>query len=161
MAGSDPGVRSHLLWGLGYSPESDAVSLLVQAYRQETEPRVRRAVIRGLSLRDEPHRTATLLMARAFDPDSAVRALARSALEGRRHRWQMSPRGQEVVWLRASKFSEGNPVGPLVGQVVRSDGLALPVVSDPDGVFLIPGMALSGEVSLLLATGSDSEQPSP
>jgi hypothetical protein len=151
LEGSDPVVRAHVALGLGHDPEPSAVSLLTSAYRFEEDPAVRRAVVRGLSLRTEVQRLATLALARELDPDDEVRALARAAIDGRtldpgiRPALGAEPR-RKVAWVTL----QSTVSGPLpAARLIRSDGLAVPAVADPDGALLIPGMP-AGPASLRL-----------
>jgi cellulose synthase operon protein C len=169
LEGSDPVVRAHVALGLGRDPEASAVSLLTSAYRFEEDAGVRRAVVRALSRRAEVQRLATLALARDLDPDDEVRALARGALDGRNLDPGLEPaRGVEprrgVAWvsIRANDAVEkaaGDDGGSPRHQersarLVRADGIALPVVADPDGELLVPGI-LAGPASLLLGRESD------
>jgi HEAT repeat protein len=146
LAGTDPVVRAHVALGLARDPEASSVSLLTNAYRFEEDPLVRRAVVRALSRRAEPQREATLLLARDLDPDDEVRSLARAALEGRaldpalRPALGVEPR-RSVAWVTIQP-TEGRASGKAAraARVVRSDGLAVPVVADPDGVLIVPGL---------------------
>lgn len=52
--------------------------------------------------------------------------------------------------LLRSAESAGKSPGLRAARVVRPDGLAVPVVADPDGVLLVPGLP-SGPATLLLA----------
>jgi len=142
LEGSDPVIRAHVALGLGRDPEPDSVSLLGSAYRFEEEPAVRRAIVRGLSRRPEAQRKRTLSLARDLDPDPVVRSLARAALEGRPLDQPTSPLATGVAWITivpnhpsAAASAAGRPA-----RVVRADGLAVPVVADPDGVLMVPGM---------------------
>ncbi|HZO14444.1 MAG TPA: hypothetical protein VFB62_14325, partial [Polyangiaceae bacterium] len=151
--------------GLAASPERDAVSLLADAYRFEPDIQVRRAIVRALSQRNEARRRATLALARDLDPDPGVRALARSALGGRRLAVAMPPAGRQVAWVmvRANSEAERKSVASRPGALVRPDGLALPVVADPDGGLLVPGLEDAGKLSLrlgALALERPSRQPS-
>ena len=106
---------------------------------------MRRAILRALSRRSEVQRAATLTMARDLDPDDEVRALARSAIEGR----NLDPAAQAgsaieaarpIAWIVIAP-NDGQPLtAPRSARLTRSDGLAIPVVTDPDGVLLIPGL---------------------
>ena len=145
LEGSDPVVRAHTALGLGRDPEASAVSLLAAAYRFEDDASVRRAIIRALSLRSEVQRAATLALARDLDPDDEVRALARSAIEGR----SLDPVVQAAGGLEAARpiawivvaSNDGKPLDAArSARLTRSDGLAIPVVTDPDGALLIPGL---------------------
>jgi HEAT repeat protein len=151
--GTDPIVRLHVALGLAHSPESDAVALLADAYRFEPDPRVRRAIIRALSLRPEKRRDATLERAAELDPDGEVRGLAAAARKGRKFALNRTPNGKEVAWvsLRANSAAEKAAVVSRPGMLVRDDGLALPVVSAPDGVILVPGLGDRHEVSIVMA----------
>jgi hypothetical protein len=156
LAGSDPAVRAHVALGLARDPEPDAASLLAGAYRFEEDASVRRAIVRALSRRKEAQRERTLLWARDLDPDEAVRALARAALAGRAlDEPRPTPRA-DVVWVsltpndpRSAPMAAGR-----TARLLRSDGLAVPVVADPDGVLLVPGLP-PGESSLLLGKAPD------
>ncbi|MEP7120420.1 MAG: HEAT repeat domain-containing protein [Byssovorax sp.] len=145
LEGSDPVVRAHTALGLGRDPEASAVSLLTSAYRFEDDASVRRAIVRALSRRSEVQRTATLITARDLDPDDEVRALARSAIDGR----DLDPAAQagssieaarRIAWIVVTP-NDGQPLSAArSARLTRSDGLAIPVVTDPDGVLLIPGL---------------------
>jgi HEAT repeat protein len=153
LEGSDPVIRAHVALGLGRDPEPDGVSLLAGAYRFEEDPAVRRAIVRGLSRRAEVQRRRTLTLARDLDPDSIVRSLARAALEGRPLDQPASPLATGVAWIRVIPNDGAAAVSAAVraARVIRSDGLAIPVVADPDGVILVPGMP-PGLSALVLAS---------
>ncbi len=152
LAGTDPLIRAHTALGLATDPETDAVSLLVDAYRFEEDASVRRAVIRALSARKEAQRRATLELARDLDPDDAVRALARAALGGRSLLPSASDAAGTVHWvsLVANAPSAMEAVVSRAARFVRPDGLVVPVVSDPDGVLIVPGIP-EGRAGLALA----------
>jgi len=153
LAGTDPVVRSHVAFGLAHSPKADATSLLTGAYRFEPEPAVRRALVRALSVRSEPVRRSTLELARKLDPDLAVRAAANAALRNVvLAPTPVAPRGV-VAWLslRPNAQVEASAVSLRAARVVRSDGLAVPVVSAPDGVLVVPGLSQPGGAVVLLA----------
>jgi len=114
------------------------------------------AIVRALSRRREAQREKTLVWARDLDPDEGVRALARAALAGRVLDDPRPPARGEIVWVtlspndpRAADMASGR-----TARLVRSDGLSVPVVADPDGVLLVPGLP-AGESSLLLGKVSD------
>jgi hypothetical protein len=169
LSGSDPVVRAHVALGLGRDPEASAVSLLTAAYRFEDDAGVRRAVVRGLSLRGEVQRQATLALARDLDPDDEVRALARAALEGRaldvgvRPALGVEPR-RRVAWVsvkEASGPASGSHAEPAtLARLIRADGLAVPAVADPDGALLVPGMP-AGPASLHLVQEPPELAPAP
>ena len=101
-----------------------------------------------------------LTLARDLDPDDEVRALARSALDGRDLEPEVKAAGgvsvaRGLAWI-AVVPSEGKAGDELAraARLVRDDGLALPVVSDPDGVLLVPGLP-PGPAQIQLATTGD------
>ena len=153
LNGSDPVVRAHVALGLGRDPAADSVSLLAAAYRFEEDAAVRRAIVRGLSRRAEAQRRRTLVLARDLDPDPAVRSLARAALEGRELDRPSAPLATGVAWITIVPNDGAEGAAGRAARVVRSDGLAVPVVADPDGVLLVPGMP-PGPSSVLLASAA-------
>ncbi|WP_437620007.1 HEAT repeat domain-containing protein [Sorangium sp. So ce1151] len=154
LEGSDPVVRAHVALGLGSDPMPDSVSLLARAYRFEDDAAVRRAIVRGLSRRAEVQRRRVLEVARDLDPDEGVRALARAALAGvdRRALDAPSALATGVVWVAIvpNDRSAAASASSRPARLVRPDGLAVPVVADPDGVLLVPGVP-PGVSSVLLA----------
>ncbi|XXX74306.1 HEAT repeat domain-containing protein [Sorangium sp. So ce134] len=155
LEGSDPVVRAHVALGLGSDPLPDSVSLLARAYRFEDDPAVRRAIVRGLSRRTEVQRRRVLLAARDLDPDEGVRALARAALSGPGAPALDPPRAAlatGVVWIAIvpNDRSAAASASSRPARLVRPDGLAIPVVADPDGVLLVPAVP-PGVSSVLLA----------
>jgi cellulose synthase operon protein C len=163
LGGTDPVIRAHTAFGLATDPEPDAVSLLVEAYRFEEDTSVRRAIIRALSARSEKQRLSTLTLARDLDPDDAVRALARAALAGRSLLPQVTDPSGTVLWvsLVANSPTAVSSVAGRAARFVRPDGLAVPVVADPDGVLIVPGMP-EGRAGLTLAPEPVSgDAPSP
>ncbi|WP_438004802.1 HEAT repeat domain-containing protein [Sorangium sp. So ce321] len=154
LEGSDPVVRAHVALGLGSDPMPDSVSLLARAYRFEDDAAVRRAIVRGLSRRAEVQRRRVLEAARDLDPDEGVRALARAALSGADRRALDAPSALAtgVVWIAIvpNDRSAAASASSRPARLVRPDGLAVPVVADPDGVLLVPGVP-PGVSSVLLA----------
>jgi hypothetical protein len=152
LGASDPVIRAHVALGLAWDREPDAVSLLTAAYRFEEDAAVRRAIVRALSRRKEIQRNATLSMARDLDADDDVRSLARSALRGRALELVATPPAAKVAWVSIVANAEGAvpSVRSRAARIVRSDGLALPVLADPDGVLVVPALPM-GTGSLLLA----------
>ncbi|MGK4002576.1 HEAT repeat domain-containing protein [Sorangium sp. So ce1036] len=152
LEGSDPVVRAHVALGLGHDPRPDSVSLLARAYRFEHDAAVRRAIVRGLSRRAEVQRRRVLLAARDLDPDDGVRALARAALAGRALDPPRAALATGVVWIAIvpNDPSAAARASSRPARLVRPDGLAVPVVADPDGVLLVPGVP-PGASSVLLA----------
>jgi hypothetical protein len=147
FAGTDNVVRIHVALGLGLSPEADAVSRLVAAYRKEGDVEVRRAIVRALSLRSERLREATLRLAADLDPDEEIRGLAASSLRGLRHGLSFGS-GREVGWLSlvANDPAHADTIAARPVWAIRSDGFALPLVSPPDGVVLALGLPQFGDV---------------
>lgn len=154
LGGSDPLVRSHTALGLGASAEPDATSLLAEAYTFETDARARRAITRALAARPGRLRERTLALAAALDPDAETRALARLALTGAPPR--PAGAGPAVAWLDVVG-SDGSR-SAAEARFVRSDGLALPVVTDPDGTLLVPGTP-DGLATLVLAPPTGPRDP--
>jgi len=167
LLGTDPSVRIHTALGLASSPEADAVSLLVDAYRFESSGAVRRALVRALSQREETLRLATLQLAASLDPDARARALAQSALRGRRHRPRLLPKGRRVAWVTLEPAQHLPASGAEEAAVLRTgvlrcpDGLALPVVSAPDGVVFLAGLPERGELALSLDLAGALRAPRP
>lgn len=157
LSGTDPIVRLHVGLGLAHSPESDAVALLADAYRFEPDVRVRRALIRALSQRSEKRRRGTLERAASLDPDAEVRGLAAAALAGRKLPLSRVPNGKQVAWvsLRPNSAGDKGAVSSRPGMLVRDDGLALPIVSAPDGVILVPGIGDRHRVAILMSVDDD------
>ncbi|WP_437731594.1 HEAT repeat domain-containing protein [Sorangium sp. So ce1335] len=168
LEGSDPVVRAHVALGLGSDPMPDSVSLLARAYRFEDDPAVRRAIVRGLSRRTEVQRGRVLAEARDLDPDEGVRALARTALSDvprPRARGRDVPRpalATGVVWVAIvpNDRSAAASASARPARLVRPDGVAVPVVADPDGVLLVPGVP-PGVSSVLLAPAAPPGDSGP
>lgn len=160
LAGTDPVIRAHVVFGLALSPELDATALLINAYRHEATSLVRRAIVRALSQRKGQLRHATLELAGRLDPDAEARNLARSALAGRQHPVRLPPDGARGVWVHF-EHNDAPARGSLAraAYVLRSDGLALPVVSDPDGGLLVSGLGTAGEIAVRLAPPVQSVNP--
>jgi hypothetical protein len=148
LEATDAVVRAHVALGLGRDPAPDAVSLLAGGYRFEDDAAVRRAIVRALSLRTEPQRAATLALARDLDPDEGVRALARAALAGRRLE-PSAAAGGAVAWLLVAP-SDGRAPSATAARLTRADGLSVPLVADPDGAIVVPGVPF-GPAALVLA----------
>ena len=108
LASGDPLLRAHVALGLGRSKEASAVGLLEGAYRFESDPAVRRAIVVTLAQRAEPGRERTLRLAADLDPDDATRAAARRALERGRHR--AAPSSTGTLWVRLDGAPRTKPV---------------------------------------------------
>lgn len=162
LASGDPVVRAHAARGLALSPSPDAVSRLVAAYTFETDAAVRRAVVRALSRRTEPQRRRTLELAASLDPDAETRESARLALAGQTiddgvfapHGRSPAPRVHVGPYVAFIALASNDPArasaAARAARLVRSDGLALPVVADPDGALLVAGLP-PGEATLSLS----------
>src|SRR6185503_2276986 len=161
---ADPVLRAHAAFGLALSPLPDAVSRLANAWRFEETPRVRRAIVLALGRRREPQRLATLELAAKLDPDEQVRETARLALRGELPlplgRFGAGCAGSEArvggcyaAWITLTPSS---PAGAAelrerAGRLLDAAGLALPVVADPDGMLVVPGVS-AGAASFRLAS---------
>ncbi|MBI4956173.1 MAG: HEAT repeat domain-containing protein [Myxococcales bacterium] len=168
LGGADPVVRVHVAFGLGSSPEPDAVSLLVEAYRVEPEPEVRRGLVRALSARSEQLARRWLARARDLDADETVRSLARSALGGRRLLPGAPARARPLgpgstAWLTVLPSGPGARAASAGRElyVLRGDGLALPAVTDPDGHALVPLGSRLGSVAVVLGPARAPATPPP
>jgi hypothetical protein len=128
--------------------------LLSRAYRFETDPAVRLAIVRALAMRREPARERTLRLARDLDGSPSVRQAAALALAGAAPAADLP--GPESVWLELSSAPDtaaaagANQAGVRGALIVSASGLSLPAFADPDGVLLLPALA-SGPFELRLA----------
>lgn len=98
-------------------------------------------------------------MAAELDPDSVVRQAARRALAGATAPFA-PPAHREVAWLRVTLDGGGPPGEPYVGSLVRSDGLAVPIVFDEEGFAVVPGLP-PGEARVVLAPRLPPDKASP
>jgi hypothetical protein len=106
-----------------------------------------------------------LALAATLDPDVPTRVMARIALAGTRIREPF--RGDALVWLHpdvpdmpdvpgaepspAPNMTEKQRGTPLTGRAVAlPSGLAVPVVPDPDGQLLVPGLP-AGSIAVRVA----------
>ena len=157
LASGDPLLRAHVALGLVRSKEPSAVGLLDEAYRFESDPLVRRAIVTTLGGRTEKGRERTLRLAADLDADDLARIAARRALVGSLTASDRSASG--TVWIRVV----GSPAGGSGTTVVVTTptGLALPLYPDPDGTVTVSGLP-SGPVSVTLASGApDGDSPKP
>ena len=152
-------LRSHAALGLGHSNDGTALGLLESAYRFETEPEVRLAIVRALAVRHEPARLRALDLARRLDGAASVREAAVLALAGARPASVAS--GRQSAWLELLT-ADGTAPSLRSAMLISAAGLAVPVFADPDGVLLVPGLP-TGPFELRLAaptrTGDSSQQP--
>jgi hypothetical protein len=147
----DPLLRAHALLGLGDSEDPTALGLLSRAYRFESEPSVRLAIVRALSSRPEAARRRTLALAAELDASPEVRQAARLGLNG--HRLDAFVAGRASAWLDFGDGTAGTPTATVAGP----DGLALPAVADPDGVLLVSALEL-GPFTLRVAPPVPSDK---
>jgi hypothetical protein len=161
---ADPVLRAHAAFGLALSPLPDAAARLANAWRFEETARVRRAIVVALGRRREPQRLATLELAARLDPDEQVRETARLALRGELPlplgRFGAGCAGSEariggcyVAWITLTPSSPAGAaeVRERAGRLLDATGLALPVVADPDGILIVPGVS-AGAASFRLAS---------
>lgn len=153
LASKDPVLRAHAARGLGEAVLPDATGRLAELYLAETDLEVRRAAIGALAARDKdasaPARKNVLAIASELDPDGAVRQGARRAINGATAPYSASPIS-ECAWLRLTLDNGGQPGEAFVGSIVRSDGVAVPIVFDEEGFAVVPGLP-PGESRLVLA----------
>jgi HEAT repeats len=164
LESEDPVRRVHAAFALGSSPLASAAGRLADAWRFEPDRAVRRAIIVALAQRSEPSRLAALGLAARLDPDTDVRESAGLGLLGRLpspigHGREGCSRGGSrvsgchVAWISLvpSAPAPASAVSARAGSLVDASGLSLPVVSDPDGVLVVPGI-WPGDASFRLAS---------
>lgn len=157
LASDDWLMRAHAALGLGHSEDPTALGLLENAYRFETDERVRLALVHALALRPEPARKRALTLAASLDAGKAVRSAAALALGAA---VPASPGvGPQSAWLDL-RAPNGQPQATAAALVITAEGLAVPALSDPDGVLILPGLP-TGEFSLRLAPGPGTNQAPP
>ncbi|MEO8800214.1 MAG: hypothetical protein ABI551_20145, partial [Polyangiaceae bacterium] len=96
-------------------------------------------------------------MAAFCDPDTQARLFAARALAGLPV--DTKPALTEIAWLSITTADGAKPPAGMLGYVVRSDGLALPVVFDDDGFALVPNVP-PGPARLVLAPRFVSDEDS-
>lgn len=152
LGSKDAVIRAHTARGLADAPLPDATGRLADAYEYETDVDVRRAIITALAQRTadatSPARKKTLEVAAQFDPDGPTQRAAKRALAGTTEPFG-APQSTEVGWYRLASPSGGAPNEPYAGAIVRSDGVALPIVFDDDGYAVVPGLP-AGDARLVL-----------
>jgi len=131
-------LRESAALGLGQSDKPDATGLLESAYRFETDPGVRLAIVRALRLRPGTE-GGSVALAAALDPDPRVRKEAtRTEPE--------KPEEPVALWLEIPR----GDAGPGITTVSTSGGLLLPIVAAEDGqavVIALPGAEPTVEVA--------------
>ncbi len=152
LEGTDPAVRAAVALGLGEASDPSSASILAERYGLEDDERVRRAIVRALSLRTEVQRERVLKMAAAIDPDGDVRRFAKVGLQKRR-----VARGNEFDPGLASMIRvESGGAAPPALRLVLPSGLAVPVVPAPDGGLLLGGIPF-GRSSLEASNTGEGE----
>jgi hypothetical protein len=157
LSSGDPLLRAHVALGLVRSNDSSSVGLLDQAYRFESDPGVRLAIVTTLAARAEPGRLRTLRLASDLDADDATRTAARRALGERAARAAGEADG--TAWIRIDPV----PGSDVAAVVLGPAGLALPVYPDPDGSVTLAGLH-DGFTRVTLASaapGGDSSRHPP
>jgi len=153
LGSKDAVLRAHTARGLAVANLPDATGRLADLYTYETDVGVRRAAVAALAARAQdakaPARRETLEIAAELDPDGPVRQAARRALAGATTPFA-EPAVHEIAWLRITRDGGQPPGEAFAGSVVRSDGLAVPIVFDEEGFALVPGLP-PGEARLVLA----------
>ncbi len=152
LGSKDAVIRAHTARGLADAPLPDATGRLADAYEYESDVDVRRAIITALAQRkadaSSPSRKKTLEVAAQFDPDGPTQRAAKRALAGSTEPFA-EPQTTEVGWYRLAAAGGGAPNEPYAGAIVRSDGIALPIVFDDDGFAVVPGLP-AGDARLVL-----------
>jgi HEAT repeat protein len=159
LASGNPVLRAQVALGLASSPSPSATSLLVETYWFETEPVVRRALVRALSARADVQRLEALRVAARLDPDEQTRGIARAALGGARLHEPSS--GARWAWISLSAAA-GTAAATGLSRalvVMPHTGIAVGALADDDGFALVPGLP-SGEVRVVLAPSPATVQAS-
>jgi HEAT repeat protein len=154
---NDSTIRAHAAIGLGQSAAPDATGMLAAAYAYEPDASVRRAIvlaIAGASPADSVSRLRTLRLAANLDPDRPTRMIASRAL---RSLPPILPASTQVAWIHLDVVAGEKIPTAMLGAVLRSDGLAVPIAFDDDGFALVPGMPL-GSARLVLAPRLPSDK---
>ena len=164
LESEDPVRRIHAALALASSPLASAARRLADAWRFEPDRAVRRAIVVALAQRREPSRLAALGLASRLDPDAEVRESAGLGLLGRlpspigRGRESCARGGSRVsgchvAWISLvpSAPAPASAVSARAGSLIDASGVSLPVVSDPDGALVVPGI-WPGDASFSLAS---------
>jgi HEAT repeat protein len=157
LTANDPTIRAHAALGLGSSAAPDATGMLAAAYAYEADASVRRAIIlamTGALPLDSVSRLSTLRLAANLDPDRPTRMIAARALQSLA---PLSPSRTQIAWIHLNVEKDGKMPSGMLGAVLRSDGIAVPVAFDDDGFALVPGMPL-GPARLVLAPRLPSDK---
>ena len=152
LGSKDAVIRAHTARGLADAPLPDATGRLADAYAYETDVDVRRAIITALASRKKdassPARKKALDLAAQFDPDGPTQRAAKRALDGSTEPFT-APQATEVGWFRLATGTGAAPNESFAGAIVRSDGVALPIVFDDDGYAVVAGLP-AGDARLVL-----------
>jgi len=158
LRGTDPTIRTAIALGLADADEGAASSTLGNAYLEEDDVRVRRALVWALGQRAEPQRMRYLAWASALDPDRTVRSMAKTAMHGKTLPALpgVAPAPHGVLITEVRGMGDASAVQAL--RVVTPSGLALPVVSAADGGLVVPGVPF-GRSTVELAPGGPNVDP--
>jgi len=150
LESNDAVLRAHAALGLADSAHASAVGLLERAYRFESQPEVRHAIVAALSQRSERAKNRVLELAARLDSDADTREAARLALGGGVLGRPLS--GPGSVWLSLVPNPNAGPSAASARPVLIGipGGPALPAVADPDGLLVLAGLP-RGSVTLRLA----------
>jgi HEAT repeat protein len=151
LSSAEPFVRAQFARGLGQSRESAAMAWLAFAYRFEGDDGVRRAMAAAIAQHIDRDPTGagaeTLRSAAALDPDPMTRAIASPA--DHVTVLDFPAQATDVMWIQLVPGADARIPRDETGTLVRSDGLALPIAFDDDGVAL--AFVPAGNVTLHLA----------
>jgi hypothetical protein len=129
MSSDDPLLRASVARGLGESREPSALGVLENSYRFEPDGRVRRAIVQAVARRKEPARLRLLELAATLDPEPDARQVAELGLSGIRAASFVPAHG--TLWL---SLAGGTQDAVPAASVELPGGLAVPILTDPDGV---------------------------
>jgi HEAT repeat protein len=155
LTSGDPSIRASVAFGLRDCQVKAATSWLAQAYRSEEEPMVRAAIVTALRARKEVQGKSVLRLAATLDPDSRVRALARSTAQ---HAPLFNFIGMEPGLAALTQISVAGNQGAVGLSLLLPSGIALPVVSSVDGALLLPGVPF-GRSTVRLAAQAKPVEP--
>ena len=146
LTSSSPLVRLGVIRGIAArTDDTHTAGVLRDAYRFETDARVRFQIVRAMvRLSASPARLETLELASTLDPDPSVRAFGRSSAAVRAAAFE-----HDALWMRLVGPS-GEAPAPFVGQLVRPDGEISVVLFDAEGHTIV-GAVPSSDAELVLA----------
>ncbi|MBX3184056.1 MAG: HEAT repeat domain-containing protein [Polyangiaceae bacterium] len=150
LAAGDPELRRSAALGLGLAAHPSAVGRLERAYRFESDPHVRHALVLAMGSRPEPTRRRLLQTTATLDPDAEVYRAARLLAKQ-----PGAPRtaGQATTWLELQ-----GGLGSLA--VLTRTTPALPFVPDPDGHCPVAGLP-EGELEVIAVPDEPGQKPAP